>query len=52
MAAATGKKHERDVAAAHGDPVLTVFQDFDWADEVQHARTGRALDRVRIPEPR
>jgi hypothetical protein len=41
MAAATGKKHERDVAAAHGDPVLTAFQDFDWADEVQHARTGR-----------
>jgi hypothetical protein len=41
MAAATGKKHERDVAAAHGDPVLTTFQDFDWADEVLHARTGR-----------
>ena len=41
MAAATGKKHERDVAAAHGDPVLTMFQDFDWADEVLHARTGR-----------
>lgn len=41
MAAATGKKHERAVAAAHGDPVLTMFQDFDWADEVLHARTGR-----------
>jgi hypothetical protein len=41
MAAATGKKHERDIAAAHGDPLLTMFQDFDWADEVLHARTGR-----------
>jgi hypothetical protein len=41
MAAATGKKHELEVAAAHGDPVLTTFQDFDWADEVLHARTGR-----------
>lgn len=41
MAAATGKKHELEVAAAHGDPVLTTFQDFDWADEILHARTGR-----------
>jgi hypothetical protein len=41
MAAATGKKHELEVAAAHGDPLLMLFQDFDWADEVLHARTGR-----------
>jgi hypothetical protein len=41
MAAATGKKHELEVAALHGDPLLTTFQDFDWADEVLHARTGR-----------
>jgi hypothetical protein len=40
MAAATGKKHELEVAAAHGDPLLMLFQDFDWADEVLHARTG------------
>jgi hypothetical protein len=40
MAAATGKKHELEVAAAHGDPLLMTFQDFDWADEVLHARTG------------
>ena len=40
MAAATGKKHELEVAAAHGDPLLETFQDFDWADEVLHARTG------------
>jgi len=41
MAAATGKKHEREIAALHGDPLLVTFQDFDWADEVLHARTGR-----------
>ena len=41
MAAATGKKHELEVAALHGDPLLMTFQDFDWADEVLHARTGR-----------
>jgi hypothetical protein len=40
MAAATGKKREVDIAAAHGDPLLVLFQDFDWADEVLHARTG------------
>jgi hypothetical protein len=41
MAAATGKKHELEIAALHGDPLLVTFQDFDWADEVLHARTGR-----------
>jgi hypothetical protein len=41
MTAATGKKHELEVAALHGDPLLMTFQDFDWADEVLHARTGR-----------
>jgi hypothetical protein len=41
MAAATGKKHELEVVALHGDPLLMTFQDFDWADEVLHARTGR-----------
>jgi hypothetical protein len=40
LAAATGKKHELEVAARHGDPLLTTFRDFDRADEVVHARTG------------
>jgi hypothetical protein len=40
MAAATGKKREVEIAAAHGDPLLVLFQDYDWADEVLHARTG------------
>jgi hypothetical protein len=41
MAAATGKRRELEVARGHGDPLLATFQDFDWADEVLHARTGR-----------
>jgi hypothetical protein len=41
MAGATGKKHELEVVAMHGDQLLMTFQDFDWADEVLHARTGR-----------
>jgi hypothetical protein len=41
MAADTGKKHEVEIARAHGDPLLTTFQDFDWADEVLHASTGQ-----------
>jgi hypothetical protein len=41
MAADTGKRRELEVARAHGDPLLATFQDFDWADEILHARTGR-----------
>jgi hypothetical protein len=49
MAAATGKKHELEVAALHGDPLLMTFQDFDWADEVLHARTGRRWIVAELP---
>jgi hypothetical protein len=49
MAAATGKKHEHAIAAMHGDPLLMTFQDFDWADEVLHARTGRTWIVARFP---
>ena len=41
MAADTGKRRELEIARAHGDPLLANFQDFDWADEILHARTGR-----------
>jgi hypothetical protein len=41
MAADTGKRRELEIARSHGDPLLATFQDFDWADEVLHARTGR-----------
>ena len=36
-----GKRFEWDVALASGDPLAALFQDFDWADEVLHARVGR-----------
>lgn len=37
----TGKRFEWEVAQAAGDPLAATFQDFDWADEVLHARIGR-----------
>jgi hypothetical protein len=36
-----GKRYEWDTALASGDPLAAVIQDFDWADEVLHARVGR-----------
>ncbi len=36
-----GKRHEWEVAQRSGNPLLATFQDFDWADEVLHARVGR-----------
>ena len=37
----TGKRFEWEVAAASGDALARLFQDYDWADEVLHARIGR-----------
>lgn len=37
----TGKRHEWEVGQKSGNPLATTFQDFDWADEVLHARVGR-----------
>jgi hypothetical protein len=37
----TGKRFEWEVGSASGDPLSKTFQDFDWADEVLHARIGR-----------
>ena len=37
----TGKRFEWEVATESGDPLAAVFQDYDWADEVLHARIGR-----------
>jgi hypothetical protein len=37
----TGKRFEWEVGAASGDPLVKMFQDFDWADEVLHAQLGR-----------
>lgn len=36
-----GKRYEWEVAQATGEPLAATFQDFDWADEVLHARIGK-----------
>jgi len=37
----TGKKFEWEVGLASGDSFSAMCQDYDWADEVLHARIGR-----------
>ena len=37
----TGKEFEWEVAVATADPLTEVIQDYDWADEILHARIGR-----------
>lgn len=37
----TGKRYEWEVGRDSGDPLAALFQDYDWADEVLHARIGR-----------
>ena len=37
----SGKRYEWEVGKESGDPVAALFQDYDWADEVLHARIGR-----------
>ncbi|MBL9129484.1 MAG: hypothetical protein JNL97_17670 [Verrucomicrobiales bacterium] len=37
----TGKRYEWEVGRESGDPTSELYQDYDWADEVLHARIGR-----------
>jgi hypothetical protein len=37
----TGKQFEWKVAVASANPLAALIQDYDWADEVLHARIGR-----------
>lgn len=37
----TGKRHEWEVGVMSNNALSATFQDFDWADEVLHARVGR-----------
>jgi hypothetical protein len=37
----TGKRFEWEVGRASHNPLSGMFQDYDWADEVLHARIGR-----------
>lgn len=36
-----GKRYEWELAQAAGSPLAATFQDYDWADEVLHARIGK-----------
>jgi len=49
MPGETGKRFEYETAVAAGDELSVHFHDYDWADEVLHARIGRnALKREGI----
>lgn len=37
----TGKRYEWEIGSESGDELAALFQDYDWADEVLHARIGR-----------
>ena len=37
----TGKRFEWEVGQKSGNPLSGLFQDYDWADEVLHAKIGR-----------
>lgn len=37
----TGKRYEFETGQASGLPLIATMQDFDWADEVLHAKIGR-----------
>ena len=43
MPGETGKRSEYETAVAAGDALSAHFHDYDWADEVLHARIGRRL---------
>jgi len=36
-----GKRYEFEVGRDSGNPLVALFQDYDWADEVLHAAIGR-----------
>lgn len=41
MAKKAGKEYEWEVGVATADPLTAIIQDYDWADEVLHAKIGR-----------
>jgi len=47
-----GKRFEWEVGQASGDPLAALFQDYDWADEVLHARIGRDWYLKEFDDPR
>lgn len=47
----TGKRHEWEVSLRSQNALAATFQDFDWADEVLHARVGRDWYVSDMPSP-
>jgi hypothetical protein len=47
-----GKRFEWEVAQASHNPLSALFQDYDWADEVLHARIGRDWYLKEFHEPK
>ncbi len=45
----TGKRYEWEIAAQAGDELARIFQDYDWADEVLHARIGQEWYAAGMP---
>jgi hypothetical protein len=43
MPGETGKRFEYETAVAAGDELSAHFHDYDWADEVLHAKIGRRM---------
>jgi len=48
----TGKRFEWEVGLASHNPLSALFQDYDWADEVLHARIGRDWYLKNFDEPK
>ena len=48
----TGKRFEWEVGLASHNPLAGLFQDYDWADEVLHARVGRDWYVSQIGDPK
>jgi hypothetical protein len=47
-----GKRFEWEVGVASRNPIAALFQDYDWADEVLHARIGRDWYLKDFDDPR
>ena len=47
-----GKRFEWEVGLASHNPLSALFQDYDWADEVLHARIGRDWYVKQIGDPK
>jgi hypothetical protein len=48
----TGKRYEWEIGVASKNPLAATFQDYDWADEVLHARIGRDWYLKDFDDPR